>query len=87
MSAEALARLTLGLATRPDNTKLLSSITVPTLLLVGEHDTVTPPEGMHGMAREIPGSQIHIIPQAGHLAPLENAGCVNQHILEFIESL
>ncbi len=87
MSAEALARLTLGLATRPDSTKLLSSITIPTLLLAGEHDTVTPPEGMHRMAQEIPESQFHLIPHAGHLAPWENSTCVNQHILEFVTSL
>jgi len=76
-----------GMATRPDMTEMLPRISVPTLLVVGEHDVITPPEEMESMARSIPGAKLVRIPDAGHMAPLENPAAVNQVIGEFLAGL
>lgn len=49
----------------------LKNITVPTLILFGEHDKVVPPANADLLAREIPNSTIHILPDAGHIFPIE----------------
>jgi pimeloyl-ACP methyl ester carboxylesterase len=85
--AEGLAQLTLGMAERPDRTALLPQIGLPTLVLCGEQDTVSPPDGMRALADAIPGASFHLIPDAGHLSPLEQPQRVNAAIREFLESL
>jgi 3-oxoadipate enol-lactonase len=69
--ADAIAGAIRALMTRPDSTPLLPSIHVPTLILVGEEDTVTPPAAAEEMHRAIAGSELVRIPQAGHLSNLE----------------
>ena len=59
------------LMTRPDSTPLLSTIDVPTLLVAGEEDALTPLAGHEAMHRAIPGSMLAIIFRAGHLSNLE----------------
>jgi pimeloyl-ACP methyl ester carboxylesterase len=73
-----------GLATRSDATSLLPTIAVPTLLIVGEHDAISTADEMRGMAATIPGGQFEVIPEAGHLAPLENPDAVNDAIAGFL---
>lgn len=73
-----------GMAQRPDVTDWLPSIAVPTLVLVGEHDLISPPETMHAIAERIPGSVYHVVPNAGHMAPLENPENVNAAIRQFL---
>lgn len=50
----------------------LGSITAPTLVLVGEHDTETPPEYAAAIAERIPGAQLVVVPGVGHLLNLED---------------
>ena len=76
-----------GMAKRPDRRGLLATISVPTLVMVGEHDVITPPAEARSMADAIPGSQFALIPNAGHMAPYENAAAANQVLLEFLNSL
>jgi pimeloyl-ACP methyl ester carboxylesterase len=85
--ARAIAGALRGLAQRPDRTALLPSIAVPTLVLVGEHDAITPAEESRQMAAAIPGARLAIIPLAGHLAPLENPEASNAAILDFLSRL
>ncbi|MDR9450936.1 MAG: alpha/beta fold hydrolase, partial [Acidimicrobiia bacterium] len=66
----ALAALE-GMARRADRTDMLSSITVPTLVMVGEADGLTPPEVAEHMAQLIPGAELAVIPGSGHLPPIE----------------
>lgn len=87
MNAEGLAQETLGMALRPDRTALLPQIAVPTLVLCGEEDTVSPPDGMREMAARIPGARFALIPRAGHLSPLEHPADFNRHVREFVETL
>jgi 3-oxoadipate enol-lactonase len=74
----------LAMAARTDTTPSLGDIRVPTLLLVGEHDTLTPPAVMQQMHDQISGSEIVHVPGAGHMAPLENPEFVTQSIEEFL---
>ena len=60
-----------ALANRPDSTSTLPTISVPTLVVVGDEDQVTPPEGMRLMAEAIPHAAFTTIARAGHLSPLE----------------
>ena len=76
-----------ALATRPDSTPLLKSITVPTLVIVGEHDAITKPEEMARMAAAIPQAEFVTIADAGHMAPLERPEAVNAVLSKFLKSI
>jgi pimeloyl-ACP methyl ester carboxylesterase len=71
--------------TRPDSTPLLSEITVPTLILVGDEDTVTPRPEAEAMHRRIAGSRLAVIPQAGHLSNLEKPDEFTAAVRSFLQ--
>ncbi len=75
-----------SLADRPDNRPTLPTITVPTLVVVGEADALTPPADSAAMGAAIPAAQLVIIPAAGHLSPLENPRSVNAALRKFIRA-
>lgn len=83
-SPQGVAAALKGMAAREDATELLSRITVPTLVICGKADTVSPVEEMRGIAGAIGGARFEAIPSAGHLAPMENAEVVNRVIREFL---
>jgi 3-oxoadipate enol-lactonase len=72
---------------RPDSTPDLTSIDVPTLIVVGENDTLTPPELSRKMHEHIGGSRLVVIPEAGHLSNLEAPEAFNGALAEFLNSL
>lgn len=72
---------------RPDSTELLGSITVPTLVIAGRDDQLIPPAASKRMAEAIPGAQFTLIPDAGHLAPLEQPVVTSRVIAEFLEAV
>lgn len=72
---------------RPDATPLAQTINVPTLVLVGEHDIPSPPAEMKGMAEQIPGAKLEVIPQSGHISNLENPEVFNRALLNFLAGL
>ncbi|MHB0939173.1 MAG: alpha/beta fold hydrolase [Armatimonadota bacterium] len=82
-----LAEETLGMALRPDRTSLLPCIQAPTLVVCGDEDTVSPCDGMRQLASRIPGARFQVIPQAGHLSPLEQPAAFNALVRDFLESL
>lgn len=84
---EAAAAALRGMAARPDMTGRLRQIDYPTLVLVGEHDAISPPEEMRRIAQAIPAAQFVTIPGAGHLAPLENPQAVNEAIDRFLSQV
>lgn len=71
-SAEAMADATMAIAGRTDHTALLPRITVPTLVIVGEHDQITPPPLSTAMAAAIPDARLVIMGEAGHMTALEH---------------
>jgi pimeloyl-ACP methyl ester carboxylesterase len=86
-SSRAVAGALRGMAARRDWTSELSRITVPTLVLGGAHDVITPPDEMRKLAGALPHARYVVIPEAGHLAPLENSGVANEAILAFLNGL
>jgi len=72
---------------REDSTPFLPSIAVPTLVVVGQEDEMTPPAGAKAMTDAIPSAAMTIIPGAGHLSPLEAPTAVSRVMSEFLESL
>jgi 3-oxoadipate enol-lactonase len=84
---ETIAAALEGMAVRLDATGLLESIDVPTLVLVGQHDALSPPAEMRDIARQIRGARFVEIPEAGHLAPMENSDAVNRALTDFLEAL
>jgi 3-oxoadipate enol-lactonase len=83
----AVAGALRGMAVRPDRTPMLPQINVPSLVLVGADDVLTPPDESRAMASALPTSRLAVIPDAGHLAPVENFEACNLAILEFLGSL
>ena len=73
-----------GMAIRDEQTKLLSSIDIPTLILVGEKDAITPVADSENMQRQIGGSRLVIIEQAGHLSNLEQPDRFNREVIDFL---
>jgi 3-oxoadipate enol-lactonase len=69
---------------RPDSTPLLGSIRVPTLIVVGEEDELTPPVESVRMHDAIAGSTLVRIPRAGHLASLEDPAAFNAALGTFL---
>jgi pimeloyl-ACP methyl ester carboxylesterase len=82
--ADAIAGAIRALISRPDSTPLLATIHVPTLIMVGEEDTVTPPAASEEMHRAIAGSQMVRLPQAGHLGNLEQPDMFNAALAAFL---
>ena len=68
---EAIAQASIAMAHRPDSRADLPTIDVPTAVVVGEEDTITPLEMSQAMSDETPGATLSIIPGAGHIANLE----------------
>jgi 3-oxoadipate enol-lactonase len=73
-----------ALADRPDSTPDLAGIAVPTLILVGDRDVLTPPSDAEAMHRAIAGSQLVTIPDCGHLSTLEQPDAVNHALKSFL---
>jgi 3-oxoadipate enol-lactonase len=71
----------LGMAERPDATAELARISVPTLVITGADDALISPTESEKLAQAIPGSQLNIIPHAGHLVAFEQPDRFN-HVLE-----
>ena len=73
-----------GMAARPDRTPLLPHIAVPTLVLVGEEDEITPPAESMLLRDRIPGARLVTIAGAGHLSNLEQPEAFNIALREFV---
>ena len=69
---------------REDSTATLATITVPTVVIVGEHDVITPPAVAVAMAKEIPDARSVVIVNAGHMSPMENPEEVNMALGELL---
>ncbi len=86
-SPRSIAGTLLALAARTDTSAALHQIAIPTLILVGENDGVTPPEAARSMHAKIPGSQLQILPGAAHMSNLENPETFNRALWEFLRSV
>lgn len=84
---EAIVAALEAMMHRPDSTPTLATITVPTLVIVGEEDVPTPVKDARALHQGIPGSQLEIVTSAGHLANLERPAAFNHLMTEFVGAL
>ncbi len=75
----------IAMLSRRDTTSVLKTFKIPSLVLVGKKDTLTPPDVMKKIAKTIKKSKYYVVPKAGHMTPLENPDFVNEKIIKFIE--
>jgi len=84
-SPDALCATLMALAARTDTTEALTDIKIPVLIIVGEHDKLTPPIAAEALHENIQGSELVVIKNAGHLSNLENPGEFNAALLKFLD--
>lgn len=81
---QGLAAALRGMAKRHDFRGELAHIALPTLVIVGQHDAISPVDEMRSIAGAIPEAEFVIVPEAGHMAPLENPDGFNEAIEQFL---
>jgi pimeloyl-ACP methyl ester carboxylesterase len=72
---------------RPDSMPTLPTITVPTLVIVGEEDAITPPKEARSLQQAIPRSRIEVLAGAGHLSSVERPAAFNAVLSEFLHAI
>lgn len=85
-SAEGVVDALKVMAERPDSSSVLSSLAIPVLIAVGEHDAITPPSEagrMLGLARN---ARLLVVPKAGHLSILEQPEAFNEAFVDFLRT-
>jgi|SRR5580658_1154116 3-oxoadipate enol-lactonase len=87
MSPQHLAQVQRGMAARPDSVETLKTINVPTLLVTGDEDLMTGVNEAQLMHQHIAGSQLRVIPKAGHYAPWEQPKDAAKVLRQFLDSL
>lgn len=87
MSPEDIAQVQRGMAERPDSTDTLKTINVTTLLVTGDEDIMTGINEADLMRQHITGSQLRVIPKAGHYSPWEQPAEATRLLRQFLDSL
>ena len=86
-SPETIEHALAAMRDRPDRTVELPSIKMPTLVVVGDADAITPPDVAEAMAKAIPNAKLETIRGAGHMSPMEQPEQVNRAIERFMAAL
>jgi pimeloyl-ACP methyl ester carboxylesterase len=81
---DAFVRQQRAIMARRDYRPLLPAIRVPTLVLCGREDAITPPEMHLELAAAIPDATLVVVPNCGHLAPLERPAAVTAQLLAWL---
>ncbi len=87
MSAEDISLVQRGMAERPDSVADLKTINVPTLIAIGEEDVLSTVADGELMWQNIAGSQLKVIPKAGHYSPWEQPEAVGAVLRQFLDSV
>jgi len=87
MSPEDVAQVQRGMALRPDSVETLKTINVPTLLVTGDEDLMTGVNEAELMRQHISGSQLRVIPKAGHYSPWEQSPDAATILRQFLDGL
>ena len=80
----AMVRFGRGIMVRASLLGSLGGIKARTLIVVGEHDVVTPLPCARRMAEGMHGAKLAIIPHAGHLCTVEEPAAVNDALTSFL---
>ena len=86
-STAGIANALRALRDRPDSSNMLPAIRVPTLVIVGSEDQLTPLPVARSLAGRIAGAQLEVIPGAGHISNLENPAAFNEALRKFLRPL
>src|SRR3954469_864785 len=76
-----------AMAARPDSFDTLGGVQVPTLVVVGAEDAISPPDDARAMAEKVAGARLEILPRAGHLTALECPEEFNATLAAFLADL
>ncbi|MBC7895794.1 MAG: alpha/beta fold hydrolase [Cytophagaceae bacterium] len=76
-----------ALMKRVDSTPTLATITVPTMIVVGEEDALTPVKDSEALHAGIAESRLEIIAHAGHVSNFERSAAVNHVLSEFLAGI
>lgn len=82
---EGLVRQTEAVIGRPDSRPSLPAIAVPTLVLVGSDDALTPPERAQEIAALVPGAKLVVVPDCGHASTLEQPLLVSSALTRWMQ--
>jgi len=86
LGPEAFANDVEAILKRESYEDVLRLVRIPLLIAAGEHDALTPPQVARRMAAEIPGARLEVIPDAGHMTPLENPAHVARVLSRFFDA-
>jgi len=86
MSPEDVTQVQRGMAERPDSVDTLKTINVPTLVVTGNEDILTGVNEAELMRQHISGSQLRVIPKAGHYSPWERPDETGKLLRQFLEN-
>ena len=86
-SARGIVDALAGLAARADSGPTLREIKVPTLVVCGAEDALTPVADSEAIQRGVPGSTLEVIPGAGHLSALEDPAAFNAALGRFLATV
>ncbi len=87
MSPADVAQVQRGMAERLDSVETLKTINGPTLLVTGDEDILTGVNEAELMRQHIAGSQLKVIPKAGHYSPWERSDSVSILLRQFLDGL
>ena len=76
-----------ALANRPDMTEAIGEVTVPTLLVVGQEDVITPVSCMDSAMRKISNARMVVIPDCGHMSSMESPLIFNAALTTFLQEV
>ena len=76
-----------ALAERRETCSILNKINIPTLIICGKEDKITPPERAQFLHENIKDSELHIIENAGHLSNMEEEKIFNDRVTSFLASI
>jgi pimeloyl-ACP methyl ester carboxylesterase len=76
LGADVFTAQQLAVLDRRDRTPEIAKIAVPTLIVAGDADAITPPRLSEEMASSIPGAELQVLEGIGHLSPLEDPAAV-----------
>jgi 3-oxoadipate enol-lactonase len=86
-SPEFVARAAIKSLGATDITASLGRITMPTLVVVGDMDVVTPPEESRTLNEGIPNSKLVVLEKTGHFSMLEQPAAFNRALRAFLDEL
>jgi pimeloyl-ACP methyl ester carboxylesterase len=85
--AAQLVRQNRAVIARPDARAHLGAVRCPTLVMCGDSDALTPPECSREIASLVPGAELVLVPECGHMLTMERPQAINRQLRRWLASL